>query len=222
MERFSLRSNESGGGGTCRDFWELTRSTSSPRWQATASTSAPKSPWWQNAAPPHAVLLPVKMTSPLSECWEMLRLWQDTQTNESVLYTHRKAVTRTTSITCRLLLCHHSCRNCASHRSVGTWGKPCSSWWWFGVWCVFYSRSFTHIDQERNMQVKVDSDIWLCFIKLLTLKSKWHWFYKDVIKAHFVAEKTRLNHGSHPLPHFCAFFCALIMLLKISQTRNNL
>lgn len=74
LSRFSLRLNESGGGGTCRDFWELIPSTSSPQWQATASTSAPKSLWWRNAARPHVALPPAKMTSPPSECRAMLRL----------------------------------------------------------------------------------------------------------------------------------------------------
>lgn len=74
LSRFSLRLNESGGGGTCRDFWERIPNTISPQWQATASTSAPKSPWWRNAAPAHVVLPPAKMISPPSECRVMLRL----------------------------------------------------------------------------------------------------------------------------------------------------
>lgn len=71
------------------------------------------------------------------------------------MYTHRKAVTRTPSI-CRLQLRPHSCRNCTSHCSAGTLGKPCSTRLMVTVWHVMYlhSHHFKHIDQERNMQVK--------------------------------------------------------------------
>lgn len=81
MERFSLKSSESGGDGTCRGFWDLTPSTSIPQWEAMATTSAPKSPWWPNVAPPQDGPPPARMICPPSDRW-----WE---TNESALYTHK-------------------------------------------------------------------------------------------------------------------------------------
>lgn len=191
MQRFSLRSSESGGDGTCRGFWELTTNTSSPQWEAMALTSAPKSPWWPKAAQLRDGPPPAKMISPRSERHSIK---DESQRSMCLCSTHTGRLPPTSQSSTRLQL--HSFRNSLrAGRRV-----PQCSWSRFGVWCmnslVVMMYLYCHDVYQKRSQME-DGEIQLQVQIRLTFD---YWFKQHKVSSKSTVSIQRAWSGSSVLP----------------------